>query len=170
MIRTAGRYVAAAVVLSTLLVVIHGSLHQSVPIEVHLAVVGGLALAAVVRAVSDRCDRRAWRAPALVAPRRRPQRGPVPDGLGQWIGLLSAATEDGRAAAARFAPRLADLLDDRLSTGLGIDSTLDRAAAVAAVGPVASRLAWPDAVPDRWSTGVAIADVAAAAEALERLA
>lgn len=169
MIRTAARYTASALVVSLGLVAFHAGLHQHVAIEVHLALVGGMALVAVVRGVSERCDAAAWRSPALVAPRRRPPDGPVPEGLGQWIGLVSTATEDGRAAAARLGPRLAALAGERLAAA-GIDPDLDRRAAEDAVGPVAARLAWPPVVPDRWSSGVPIADVTAAADAIEGLA
>lgn len=169
MIRTGGRYAVSALVLSLVLVAFHGGLHQHVPVEVHLAVAGGMALVAVVRAVSARCDAGAWRSPALVAPRRRPPASPVPDGLGRWIGLVSTATEDGRAAAARFGPRLARLTGDRLAAA-GIDADADRRAAEDAVGPVVAGLAWPAAVPDRWSGGVPLADVRVAADVLEDLA
>lgn len=167
--RAAGRYAVSAIVASVVLVVLHGASDRAVPIEVHLALVGGLAVASVVRAVGDRCDVRGWRAPALVAPRRRPPRGPVPDGLGQWIGLVSAATEDGRAATARLAPRLAGMAADRLAAGRGTDADADRAAAEAAIGPVAARLVWPVVAPGRWSAGVPVGDVGAAADALEAL-
>jgi hypothetical protein len=167
--RLAVRNALTALVISLVLIVVHGSFGRQVPIEVHLAIVGGLALVSVVRAVSDRCDARAWRSPALVARRRRPPAGPVPDGLGEWIGLVSTATEDGRAAAARFGPRLARLAGDRLAARRGIDADADRPAAEAALGPVASRLAWPAVVPDRWSGGIAIGDVSTAAGAIEDL-
>lgn len=169
MTRDAVRYAVTAVALNLLLAMVNGPLRQRVPIEAHLAVVGGLALVAVVQAVADRCDVAAWRAPALVTRRPPPPSGPVPEGLGQWVGVVTGATEDGRAAAARLAPRLATLAGDRLASRRGIDSGTDRPAAEAALGSVASRLVWPGAVPDRWSPGVALSDVTATADALEDL-